>query len=80
MAMVILQPRTTPPRPEVEYFLDCAQEAEEMDACSAMTLRLYGDDKAMARVMSYQPDDDGGFPAASAEVPPPRRALHNNPA
>jgi hypothetical protein len=54
----VIQPRTTPPRPEVEYFLDCAQEAEELDACTAMTLRLYGDDEAMVRVMAYEAGDD----------------------
>ena len=39
--------RVTTPDPIVEYFIDCAQEAGEMDACTAMTLRLYGDDAAL---------------------------------
>jgi hypothetical protein len=42
-----MQPRRTAPAPEVEYFLDGAQDNVELDSCSAMTLRLYGDDAVM---------------------------------
>lgn len=38
-----LQVRTEALASEIEYLLDCAVEASELDACTAMTLRLYGD-------------------------------------
>lgn len=44
-------PRVVAPEPEVEYFLDCAQECAEMDSCTAMTLRLYGDDAELQAIM-----------------------------
>jgi hypothetical protein len=47
-----MQPRVRPPQDQVEYFLDCAQEASEMDACTAMTLRLYGDDDAVMGIIA----------------------------
>ena len=46
-----LIPRVVAPEPEVEYFLDCAQECAEMDSCTAMTLRLYGDDAELQAIM-----------------------------
>lgn len=46
-----MQPRRIAPAPEIEYFLDGAQEAVELDSCSAMTLRLYGDDAAMQPIV-----------------------------
>lgn len=48
------QLRTIAPVPEVEYFLDCAQEATELDACSAMTLRLYGDDRELLPIATQR--------------------------
>lgn len=44
--------RAAPLRPEIEYFLDSAQEVAELDACSAMTLRLYGTDAVIAPIIS----------------------------
>ena len=49
-----MQARRTAPVPEVEYFLDSAQEQAEMDACSAMTLRLYGDDVVMLPIVTQK--------------------------
>jgi hypothetical protein len=51
-----MQPRLTAPDPRVEYFLDAASEAEELDACSAMTLRLYGDDAAIRKIIDVETD------------------------
>src|SRR5579863_66093 len=47
-----MQPRRFAPDPAVEYFLDCAAEAGEMDACSHMTLRLYGNDAAILAIIN----------------------------
>jgi hypothetical protein len=44
-------PRLIAPAPELEHYLDCAQECAELDSCSAFTLRLYGDDAAMKAIM-----------------------------
>jgi hypothetical protein len=52
----MMQPRLTAPEPHVEYFLDCAAEAEEIDACSYMTLRLYGDDAAIRKIIDVETD------------------------
>jgi hypothetical protein len=46
-------PRVSAPAPVIEYFLDSAQEWAELDACSAMTLRLYGDDAAMLPIVEH---------------------------
>lgn len=43
-ALAVIHPRATAPDPAVEYFLDCARQAGEMDACTEMAVRLYGDD------------------------------------
>lgn len=43
----MLKPRPTAPPPAVEYFLDCAVQAAEMDSCTGLTLRLYGEDAAL---------------------------------
>jgi hypothetical protein len=40
-----MQPRRTAPHHTVEYFLDGAQECDELDGCTAMVLRLYGNDE-----------------------------------
>ena len=47
-----MQPRVRSPHPNIEYFLDATQEAGELDACSAMTLRLYGDDAAILPIVN----------------------------
>ena len=47
--------RTTAPPERVEYFLDCAQDAGELDACTAMTLRLYDRDAAAAGMIGTLP-------------------------
>jgi hypothetical protein len=49
-----LTARHAAPAREVEYFIDCAQECAEMDACTAMTLRLYGDDDALMPVVTQR--------------------------
>lgn len=51
---MVPQLRFTSPAPEVEYFLDCAQEVVEIDACSAMTLRLYGDDEELLPLVTQR--------------------------
>lgn len=48
-------PRRVAPDPLVEYFLDSALDAGELDACSAMTLRLYGDDATILPVIDGPP-------------------------
>ena len=45
--MTSLSARRTAPPAAVEYFIDCALHAGEMDACTGMTLRLYGDDSVL---------------------------------
>ncbi len=44
--------RRTAPAPVIEYFLDGAQGELELDACTAMTLRLYGDDAVLLPIVS----------------------------
>lgn len=43
----MLAVRQKPLSPGVEYFLDAAEECTELDACSAMVLRLYGDEASL---------------------------------
>jgi hypothetical protein len=52
-------PRVVAPAPEVEYFLDAAQEAAEMDSCTAMTLRLYGNDDELLAIINRDRLDPG---------------------
>ncbi len=49
--MQALIARRIAPDPAVEYFLDGASECHEMDAGTAMTLRLYGDDREIASII-----------------------------
>lgn len=46
-----MHPRRTAPAHVVEYFLDGAQECYELDGCSAMALRLYGDDATLVPLL-----------------------------
>lgn len=46
--------RTTASAPEIEYFLDAAQECTELDAGSAMILRLYGDDRELLPIVTQR--------------------------
>lgn len=48
------QLRATPLAPVVEYFLDSAVEATELDGCSAMTLRLYGEDRELLPIVDQR--------------------------
>lgn len=43
--------RRMAPDPLVEYFLDGASECGEIDACTAMTLRLYGNDREVIPIL-----------------------------
>jgi hypothetical protein len=85
MTFPVPRVRHTAPAHEVEYFLDCAQEAVEMDACTAMTLRLYGDDASLLplatqRFCSFRKRLDHCMSMAEiadgilARLPPARRA------
>lgn len=46
-----MQPRATQFRDRVQYFFDCAQEGWELDAGSALTLELYGDEQAISQII-----------------------------
>lgn len=50
MAQTIVARRVAPDH-LVEYFLDGATECGEIDACTAMTLRLYGDDREIIPIL-----------------------------
>lgn len=51
-----MRPRVQSPEPRVEYFLDCAVQAGELDACSGMTLRLYDRDADVLRITDAEPE------------------------
>lgn len=48
--------RRVAPDYAVEHFLDGASECHEIDVCTAMTLRLYGDDREIASIIGTGSD------------------------
>lgn len=57
--MISVQPNPHPLPPDVEYFIDAAVEHEELDACAALTLKLYAPRTQLMAIIDQEYKHDG---------------------